>query len=300
MRTRIIMGAFIMLSLAGMFWMDLLWGGYFICIVAMVITVAALHELFVMTRRVGLQPFQFTGMAFGAALLPYYLWSEVLEGLLGPRALAAFVMAPLLALILALMGRACTRPEGLGPQLKNIAITVLGVLYVALPMAFLVRTRFLSEHPGGQREGWDLVMLVLAVTKASDVGAYFAGSTLGRHKLAPRISPNKTIEGAVGGVVASVVVSLIMAYGMNIHTLIDLPHAALATVSFGVVVAVASQAGDLTESLVKRSTGTKNSGNLLPPFGGVLDLIDSFLVAAPVAYFVLAIFARVTDQLSKT
>ena len=137
------------------------------------------------------------------------------------------------------------------------------------------------------------VFLVL-VTKMGDIGAYLVGSAFGKHSLIPRISPNKTVEGSIGGVVASVIVSLIMAYGMDIHTLID--RGILATIAFGIVVAVASQVGDLTESLIKRSADTKDSGDLLPSFGGVLDLIDSFLVAAPVAYFVLSVFAQVTKE----
>ncbi len=286
MRTRIIIGTFILLALVGLFWMDLFWGGYFICLVAIVVTGTALHELFTMAEKTGIRPFSTTGIAFGAALLPYYLWSEVLPGVLGPKAFVAFIMAPHLALILVLMARAATRPEGLGPQFTNIAATVFGVVYVALPMAFLVRTRFLNG------EGWDLVMLVIGVTKASDIGGYFVGSLIGRHKLAPRVSPGKTVEGAIGGVVLSVIVSLVMAYGMNIVTLTG--RGILATISFGIVVAVASQVGDLTESVIKRSTNTKDSGHMLPAFGGVLDLIDSFLVAAPVAYFVLSIFAKVT------
>ena len=292
MRTRIFIGTLMLLAVMTMFWLDLLvaqaWRGYFICAVAMVVTGAALHELFAMARKVDLRPFRLTGIAFGAALLPYYLWSEDLQGLLGTQALVAFILAPLLALILVLMAGACTRPDGLAPQLKNIATTVFGVLYIALPMAFLVRTRFLDE-------GWDLIVLVICVTKASDVGAYFGGTLFGRHKLAPHVSPNKTVEGAIGGILASALVSLIMAYSMTIHTLID--RGLVATLSFGVVVAIASLAGDLTESVIKRSTGTKDSGNLLPSFGGVLDLIDSFLVAAPVAYFVLSICAKVTVQL---
>jgi len=274
-----------------MFWLDYHWGGYFICLVAMGITGVGLHELYAMARRSDIQPFSLTGIAFGAALIPYYLWSDwYLPDLLGTQAFVAFLTAPFFALILVLMGHASARPEGLKPQFKNIAVTFFGVLYVAIPMTFLVRTRFLDE-------GWSLVMLVLAVTKASDMGGYFVGTTIGRHRLAPRVSPNKTIEGAVGGLLASTAAAFLMAYSMSIHTLID--RGVLATICFGIIVGAASQVGDLTESLLKRSTDTKDSGNLFPSFGGVLDLIDSFLVAAPVAYFVLSIFAKVTVQLGK-
>ena len=292
MKTRIVIGALIVLTVAAMFWLDYYWGGYFICLVAMGMTAAGLHELFAMARRTDIRPFSLAGIAFGVTLIPYYLWSDwALPNLLGTNGFVAFLTAPLFALILILMGLASARSEGLGPQLKNIAVTVFAVVYVAMPMTFLVRTRVLDE-------GWSLVMLVIAVTKASDVGGYFLGTTLGRHKLAPRVSPSKTVEGAVGGLLASTAAAFLMAYGMHIRTLIDLGP--LPTVCFGIIVGAASQVGDLTESLIKRSTGAKDSGNLLPAFGGVLDLIDSFLVAAPVAYFVLSIFAKVTVQLNRT
>jgi len=282
MRTRVLIGSVLIAVLVALFWLDLYWGGYFICLIAMVLTGAGLHEFFGMTRRVGLAPFEPTGVAFGVALLPYYLWSEVLPGWLGQKAFAALILAPLVALVLALMVRTCVRRAGLASQVRNIGVTVLGVLYIALPMTFLVQTRFLNE-------GWNLILLVVAATKATDIGAYFAGVLFGRHKLAPRISPNKTVEGAVGGVLASAIATAALAHGMTIHTLIDrgLP----AILSFGLVLGVAAQIGDLTESVVKRSTGTKDSGNMLPAFGGVLDLVDSFLVSAPVSYFLLSLFA---------
>lgn len=288
MRTRIVIGGLILLAVAGMFWMDLHWGGYFICLVAMAVTGVALYELFEMARRVDLRPFTVTGIAFGVALLPYYLWSDqYLPGLLGPQAFTAFLTAPFLVLMLAAMGQAAARPEGLGPQFKNIAVTVFGVLYVALPMTFLVRTRFLND------KGWDLVILVIAAAKATDIGAYFCGTAFGHVKLAPRVSPNKTVEGAVGGVIFGVLATLAVARGLGIKTLIG--RQLLAGVAFGAVVAVASLVGDLTESLIKRSTNTKDSGRLLPSFGGMLDIVDSLLVAAPVAYFVLSVFAKAAE-----
>ena len=300
MRTRIIFGLLLAAALAAMLWLDLHkdWRGAPLCLVAMALTGAALHEFFAMVRNVGLVPFRLTGMGFGIVLLPYYVWTEELESPLGPQALTAFLLAPLLLLVLALMARAYTRSEGFGPQLKNIAVTLFGVIYIAVPMAFLILARFLTETTGGNKEGWDLVMLVVAVTKSSDVGAYFVGTLIGKHKLAPTVSPNKTVEGAIGGIVMSVAAALIMVYGMKIKTFTNLEYELIATISFGIVVGIASLLGDLTESFIKRGTNIKDSGNLLPSFGGVLDLVDSFLVSAPVAYFMLAIFVKFTTQVA--
>jgi phosphatidate cytidylyltransferase len=293
MLTRLVVGSLIILALAGLFWLDLHWQGYFVCLVAMLMTWAALHELFQMADRAGHRTFRGVGVAFGVALLPYYMWIDVITSpdRFGEQTGVAFIVAPLIALILATMGRATARGEGLGPQFVNIAVTVFAVLYISLPMSFLVRTRFLAgAAPDGETpEGWYLVMLVLAVTKASDVGAYFAGRFLGRHKFAPTISPNKTVEGAVGGLLASVAVSAALAYALPIRLLTDLWAG---PILFGIGVGIGSQIGDLSESLIKRSIGIKDSARMLPAFGGVLDLIDSFLVAAPVAYFLLCVFIR--------
>jgi phosphatidate cytidylyltransferase len=289
MRTRILLGTLLVLGLALLFWLDRHAGGLLVCLGGMALTGAALHELFAMARAADLRPFRGTGIAFGVVLVPYYLYCEDLENLLGTEPLVAFVIAPLLALILAVMARAVSRPEGLTSQFKNIAVTVFGVLYVALPMAFLVRTRFLAAE-----EGWLLLILVLATAKTSDSAAYFTGKLYGRHKLAPRVSPNKTIEGAAGGLVGSVLVAVAIVYGCDIQVLTRV--GLYGTIAFGLLVGVGSQAGDLTESLLKRSAGIKDSGRVLPAFGGVLDLVDSFLVAAPVAYFLLATFASLLQH----
>jgi len=130
---------------------------------------------------------------------------------------------------------------------------------------------------GGEPNGHRWLLLALAVIWAADTGAYFAGRYLGRHKLSPRISPNKTIEGLLGGLVAAVLVALAGA-PLAGATVAQLPLVALvvvATVAFSVV-------GDLYESLLKRHVGVKDSGGLIPGHGGVLDRIDSVLAALPV------------------
>ncbi len=121
--------------------------------------------------------------------------------------------------------------------------------------------------------GPEMVLWMLLLVFAADIGAYFAGRSLGRHKLAPRVSPGKTWEGAIGGLVAVALVALLGA----VH--LALPPAA--GVAFGCAVGIFSVIGDLTESMFKRAAGLKDSGSLLPGHGGMLDRIDSVTAAAP-------------------
>jgi phosphatidate cytidylyltransferase len=153
---------------------------------------------------------------------------------------------------------------------------------VAVIGAFvLVPSWFALVYLHGQGNGPVLVLTVLGVVSAADVGAYFAGRQWGRHKLAPNVSPKKTWEGAVGGLIAASWVAGVAAW------LLDLPLAGLVLV--GAVSAVVSIIGDLSVSMFKRNAGIKDSGNLLPGHGGVMDRIDSLSAAAPC--FCLAIIA---------
>jgi phosphatidate cytidylyltransferase len=128
-------------------------------------------------------------------------------------------------------------------------------------------------YASGDR-GHELVVFVLLLAAAADVGAYFAGRRFGRHKLAPRVSPNKTWEGVLGGLAAAILVALAG------HAWFGLP--ATAFLPLCVAAALASVVGDLAESLFKRQAGLKDSGQLLPGHGGVLDRIDSLAAAVPV------------------
>jgi phosphatidate cytidylyltransferase len=121
------------------------------------------------------------------------------------------------------------------------------------------------------------LLTALAIVWAADSGAYFAGRTLGKHKLAPRISPNKTVEGLLGGLVAGVVVGLLGGWlaGVETHRVAALAAVSVATVLVSVV-------GDLFESLLKRHVGAKDSGNVIPGHGGILDRIDGVVAALPV------------------
>lgn len=151
---------------------------------------------------------------------------------------------------------------------------VFGVVYVGFLASHLVLLR-------GLPDGHIWLLIASLITASSDSGAYFVGCAIGKHKLCPNISPNKTIEGAVGGLVFGVTAAFVGAYlllpGVNF----------LFLGAVAVLLTLAGVVGDLTESIIKRGTGTKDSGTCLSGHGGILDRIDSLLFAAPVLYTIL-------------
>lgn len=170
----------------------------------------------------------------------------------------------------------------LSARLVRIAITLLIVSYIGVLTSFLITLRTFQNNEIGMLA----LLSVIICTKASDTGAYLVGRKLGRRKLAPRLSPGKTIEGALGGfllaclgawMVKSWLGPIIGVAGVNV----SIPWNWLV---FGLLIAIAGLAGDLTESLIKREFDCKDSGNLLPGMGGILDVLDSLLFTAPVGY----------------
>ena len=155
--------------------------------------------------------------------------------------------------------------------LETIKKQVQGIIYIPLLLSFLVLIR-------NQTDGMIWIFLILAVIFAGDTSAFYFGSYLGRHKLCPAVSPGKTIEGSIGGLAANLLVG-------SVVKLFFLPELSWAPSLFlFVVMGIAGQAGDLFESMLKRSSNVKDSGGLLPGHGGFLDRIDALLFAAPVVY----------------
>ncbi|MCF8111088.1 MAG: phosphatidate cytidylyltransferase [Desulfobacteraceae bacterium] len=155
--------------------------------------------------------------------------------------------------------------------MEAVAGQVQGIVYVFLPLCALVLLRC-------RPEGLIWVFFVVLVVFLGDVGAFYVGTYLGRHKLAPAISPGKSVEGALGGLAANIAVAVVY----KILLLPDLPFALV--IVFAVAVGIAGQIGDLFESQLKRKAGIKDSGTILPGHGGMLDRIDALLFAVPVAY----------------
>ncbi len=172
--------------------------------------------------------------------------------------------------------------------MTDAAFTVLGTLYVSLPFSHLLLLRFTAQCEyiptalGALPAGAAYLWLAFLGTWASDTFAYFVGSMLGRHKLCPAISPGKTLEGAAGGLVGSIL-------GVAaIGGLIGLPL--IHSLIIGLLVGIAAPLGDLVESALKRFAGVKDSGNILPGHGGVLDRFDAIMFSVPVVYYYIRTF----------
>jgi len=173
-----------------------------------------------------------------------------------------------------------SRFEAPGESIMRIALVVWIVAYLGFLPSFFVQLRWLPDT-GGIPRGTIALALTIFVPKMGDTGAYFTGRLIGRHKMAPVLSPKKTWEGAAGGMVAAMVTALgINALGPVLHP--------LAAVGFGLTVGSAGLLGDLAESLIKRDCQQKDASQIMPGFGGVLDVVDAIIFAGPVAYAWLA------------
>jgi phosphatidate cytidylyltransferase len=172
-----------------------------------------------------------------------------------------------------------------GQAVTRIALTLFIAAYLGLLPSFFAQLRWLRdpEDYAGVARGTLALALAIFVPKFCDVGAYFTGRFLGRHRATPVLSPKKTWEGFAGGLVAAVVTALVVQQIGPVFA--GGEFAWLSAVAFGLVVGLTGIAGDLAESLVKRDCQRKDASQVMPGFGGVLDVVDSIVFAAPVVYW---------------
>lgn len=233
----------------------------FVVLVAVVVTVA-IWELTRAVRHAGVAPPLVPLVAGGIATCAL-TWAE------GSEALALALPLTCLALV---VWRLAGGPHG---YLQDVTAGVFVALYVPFLAGFAVLLA--APHDGPSR-----VIAFIATVVASDVGGYAVGATLGRHRMAPAISPGKSWEGLAGSVLCCTAV------GVGLFTVV-FDQAAWRGVGFGVAIALTATVGDLGESLLKRDLGIKDMGNLLPGHGGLMDRLDSLLPAAAVSYLLLSV-----------
>lgn len=165
--------------------------------------------------------------------------------------------------------------RGRQPYIANVATTVLGMIYCGWFPLHLIFLRNLSNEQFS--DGLGFVIIMFSAVLLTDIGCYYAGRHLGKHKLAPVVSPNKTIEGSIGGALCAIAGCIVIGNFIGVEWY-------MSTVA-GILCTTFAQIGDLCESLIKRDAGVKDSGHCLPGHGGFLDRTDSFIFTIPVMYY---------------
>ncbi|MGV3533464.1 MAG: phosphatidate cytidylyltransferase, partial [Chthoniobacteraceae bacterium] len=242
----------------------------------------ALWEFYSMLEVGKLPAFKMIGMFSGALLSlgSFYWFSKV-----GPAQSYDFEVATLLFFLLVVFARQMFEQMRDKSPLETMAYTVFGLFYVPWLFSFVTKIVYLMPRDAqGDVTGHFFVLYLIVVTKFSDMGAYLTGSLIGKHPMVPHISPKKTWEGFGGALAFSIAGSyalrLLLPNQLGALSMLD-------AAVLGAGLGFAAIIGDLGESLVKRSTGVKDSGKMLPGIGGALDLIDSLLFTAPLLFFYL-------------
>lgn len=265
-------------------------GGLVYLVTVMAFVAIGQHEFYRLIEDKGAQPLEGLGLAFGAAIVVVmYRGNEYHATILLTASLLGLMVAQL-------------RKAQIQESLASISGTFFGVFYVGwlLSHAIVLRNFFdvagRSEHRledlqalgFNETSGIFFMIFALGVVVACDAGAYFAGRAYGRRKLAPRVSPGKTVEGAVGGLICGALA------GLALKGLFDAvwPNMSMAfpgrlVLPFAIALSVAGIIGDLVESMLKRDAKVKDAGGVLPGMGGILDRIDAPLLAIPIMYYML-------------
>jgi len=268
----------------------IIFSGYELAFYGLIGTVGmiALWEFYGMLDHRGLPNFKVTAMISGAVMLigSFYYFAKW-----GPARSYDFELAVLLFFLLTVFTRQMFASLRDDEPLRTMAYTLFGLLYVLWLYNFTTKIVYVTPRTfDGRVTGQFYVFYCIAITKFSDMGAYLTGSAIGRHPLVPHISPKKTWEGFFGALAFSLLASLGLFLLMPGHlSVLNWTHA----IALGLLLGFAAVIGDLAESMIKRSTGVKDSGNMLPGIGGALDLIDSLLFTAPLLFFYLRLVIRV-------
>jgi phosphatidate cytidylyltransferase len=236
------------------------WGRVPFSVLISLVTLLGLYEFYRMVRQNGLQPKSILGTLTGLAFVPVALW----RGERGIELVLIVALAVFFVWYLLVLGKS--------QATLNCSYTVFGSLYIGFLLSYLVLIHDL-------RNGSVLVILILVATWVSDSTAYIAGKLFGRRRMAPKLSPGKTWEGALAALLVTPIVTASFIYvdGLSI----------LGKIILGLIVSVSAQVGDLVESGIKRDMGVKDTGWLIPGHGGILDRFDSLIFSGFASYYFL-------------
>ena len=275
LQTRVVLGIIMFAAFFGVLFLDSILGTDigFGCL-ATLAGIIGLYEFYNIVGKNGFSPFRISGIVTGVWLFVAY-WLSVRKNFSVDYHF--FRQEIFLALIFWLL-LIQTFTRSTKDAVKNISVTIFGILYIFFLLSFAITLRYLPN-------GVCILIMVLLVSKFGDIGGYLLGRKCGKHKLAKVISPNKTIEGACFSLLFSVLIAVIFSL-IPATRVFSLKWSVL----LGIIVGFSALLGDLAESLLKRDANVKDAGNLVPAFGGILDVIDCLLISMPVAYYSLVIF----------
>lgn len=239
-------------------------GGLVFQLLAGSLAMLAVYELF---RMKGLEPFSFEGVL---AMLAAFVLTIPLEHYLPFLPVGGGFSAYGIVVCLLLVGTVFSHASY---SFDDVAFPIASSLYVGIGFQNLVNARLVSV---------DKVLFALFLVWATDIGAYVIGRQFGRRKLAPAVSPNKTLEGSLGGVLSALVVAVVF---MVVRPTVYAPYGLLTMAGLVIIFSVFAQLGDLVESALKRHFGVKDSGKLIPGHGGILDRFDSMIFVLPIMHF---------------
>jgi phosphatidate cytidylyltransferase len=249
-------------------------------VIAILALGAGLFEFYSLTKKLELKADAALAYLASAALIVAFVFDAPTRS---PDLLLLTLTASLIAVIIAETFRF---QKDFTKLLTGLGVTIAGVVYIVFLGGFLISMRVGFENfPGLSTK---LLVFFFAVMFGSDAGAYFTGRAFGKHKLAPAISPGKTVEGLIGGIVSAAAIAALC----TLLFFSELPY--LYSIPLAIVMAVVGVLGDLAESAMKRGSGAKDAANILPGHGGVLDRLDSLLLNAPILYYFAQIYFRST------
>ena len=302
LRNRLVFGTLMLAGLFALLWVDAAaerstrgWmkahhhvnygvGGLGLMAILMLMLPAATAELTALFTAEHVRPYQFIS-SIGSGALAFHAFLTQFPKF-EPIAASSLAFIIVFVMLLAALRRAWEKQTQ--QAIVRIAGTVLATLYLGGLAWFLMAIRVKHTDPHNPRHGFNgstmVILMILLVVKSTDIGAYFGGRALGRHKLIAWLSPGKTWEGLLCGLATAALVAVACGGVMHLSPW----KAAL----FGACIGALGQIGDLLESLMKRDAEVKDSGRLLPGFGGVLDVVDSPLFAAPFAYLWFSLVFR--------
>lgn len=277
MKTRILSG--IVVAAIGLTCIVL--GGYFLDALVLFVAAVGLYEFYRAFRHAGMRPIWLGYLWLGLLIWQMLGRAPGIGELYLPQTgtFNWFLPLQMLFLLLLLLFLVCTHPKYTA---ADVAVTFFGAWYVVCFCGYFLSVRRLEG-------GLYLFILALLGSVAADTFAFFIGSRFGRHKLIPRVSPNKSVEGSVAAFVGSALTLSLYGVAMRLsglYTGLPFYHYPI----LGVLTGLVAQVGDLAASAVKRHTGVKDFGNLIPGHGGVLDRVDSYLPVFPVVYYYLLAF----------